>query len=57
MTLLYGELEQSEFARQSLAYSEHLASNVTVDCLAIEKADHFTELDLFVQEESDFVKK
>ena len=58
VTLLYGELEQSEFARQSIAYSEHLASNnVTVDCLAIEKADHFTELDLFVQEESDFVKE
>ena len=58
VTLLYGELEQSEFARQSLAYSEHLASNnVTVDCLAIEKADHFTVLDLFVQEESDFVKE
>ena len=58
VTLLYGELEQSEFARQSLAYSEHLSSNnVTVDCLAIEKADHFTVLDLFVQEESDFVKE
>lgn len=58
VTLLYGELEQSEFARQSLAYSEHLTSNnVTVDCLAIEKADHFTELDLFVQEESDMVKE
>ena len=58
VTLLYGELEQSEFARQSLAYSEHLASNnVTVDCLAVEKADHFTVLDLFLQEESDFVKE
>lgn len=58
VTLLYGALEQSEFARQSLAYSEHLSSNnVTVDCLAIEKADHFTVLDLFVQEESDFVKE
>ena len=58
VTLLYGELEQSEFARQSLAYSDHLTSNnVTVDCLAIEKADHFTELDLFVQEESDMLKE
>lgn len=58
MILLYGDLAQSEFVRQSLAYSEHLASNNgTVKCLAIKKADHFTVLDLFVDEERDFVKE
>ncbi len=54
--LRYGGLEQSEFARQSQAYAEHLtASHVFVDCRAIERADHFTVLDPFFLGELEFV--
>lgn len=54
--LRYGGKEQSEFARQSHTYADYLAAQgLTVDCKAVEGADHFTVLDPFFLDEAEFV--
>jgi len=57
VVLRYGGLEQSEFARQSKTYADYLTSQgLSVECQPLDGADHFTILNPFIGEDSEFVR-